>query len=397
MEEKVDPMKHIYELSVNIGPRRPGSDNEKRASDYIYSFFKSIGLDPMKQQFLTISTFSWPYIVIFGLYLLSFILQLFGHLYYAVLIAFLSLIVFILEGNYKPVIYHILPKKMSHNVYAIIKPTNEAKNRLILSAHYDSSRAAWFFNPRYVKHFRTLFLAIAFSAIIYPLLLLTEIFLLYYTTYYHFIMFIFNSLSVFLQLFIILGFVSMIHRELFHKDVPGANDNASGVGVLLSLAEIFSKQPLKNTEIWLVATGSEESGMFGIINFLKSHQDIFDKKNTFIINFDNLGTGNVHYITGEGLITTLKSDPMLIKFAEKANDEKKLGVRPKVYKLLPTDATPAIAYGYRAMSIMSFDNNGLLPNWHWYSDIYENVEEETVKKALTLAYEIIQKIDKIEK
>ena len=60
---------------------------------------------------------------------------------------------------------------------------------------------------------------------------------------------------------------------------------------------------------------------------------------------------------------------------------------------MPTDATPAIAQGFKAISIMSFDDKGLLPNWHWYTDVYENVEEKTVMKALKFAFELIKSID----
>jgi len=58
-------MKHIHALSVDIGSRRPASENEKKAADHIFNFFKSLGLEPVKQQFYTISTFSWVYTVIF--------------------------------------------------------------------------------------------------------------------------------------------------------------------------------------------------------------------------------------------------------------------------------------------------------------------------------------------
>ncbi|MEQ9715989.1 MAG: M28 family metallopeptidase [Candidatus Asgardarchaeia archaeon] len=399
MLEDIDPMKHIYELSVTIGPRRPVSDNEWKAAGYIFNFFKKIGLEPMQQKFLSISTFSLPYLVIFGLYLLSIILYLYEPLM-GLILSLIAFIIFLLEGSSKPVLIHILPKGKSHNIYVRIKPKGEVKRRLILVGHYDSSRAAWFFSPGFVKYFRALFLAIAFSAILIPII---EIFVLAYENFVSskFLFLTIKDLGLYLLLiptfFIVLGFFSMLHRELFYKDVPGANDNASGVGVLLSLAEIFSKIPLSNTEIWCVATGSEESGMFGMIYFLKYHEEYFDKNNTFILNFDNIGAGDVYYIVGEGLLTTLKSDKTLVEIASNvAKAHKDWNINPKVYKLLPTDATSAIARGFKALSIMSFNKQGLLPNWHWHTDTYENVDEETVKKALNFAYEIIKEIDKLD-
>lgn len=38
----------------------------------------------------------------------------------------------------------------------------------------------------------------------------------------------------------------------------GANDNASAVGLVLTLAEALVKQPLQHTRVWLACTGCEE-------------------------------------------------------------------------------------------------------------------------------------------
>ena len=51
----------------------------------------------------------------------------------------------------------------------------------------------------------------------------------------------------------------LILREVLYKISPGANDNASGVGVVLELMHYYSKKPLKNTEILAVFTGCEEA------------------------------------------------------------------------------------------------------------------------------------------
>ena len=52
----------------------------------------------------------------------------------------------------------------------------------------------------------------------------------------------------------------------------GANDNASAVGMVLTLAELFSKKPLRHTRLWLVCTGCEEVQHYGAIDFFKRHR-----------------------------------------------------------------------------------------------------------------------------
>lgn len=71
----------------------------------------------------------------------------------------------------------------------------------------------------------------------------------------------------------------------------GANDNASGIAMLLSLADYFSKEqnrPAKS--IVFIAFGAEEGGLLGSEYFVK-HPMFPLKSINALINFDLLGTG----------------------------------------------------------------------------------------------------------
>ena len=57
--------------------------------------------------------------------------------------------------------------------------------------------------------------------------------------------------------------ILMAHADSF-PGMPGANDNASGVGVLVALASRLAATPTKPPcDVWLVVTGSEERGVTG--------------------------------------------------------------------------------------------------------------------------------------
>jgi len=72
---------------------------------------------------------------------------------------------------------------------------------------------------------------------------------------------------------------------------PGANDNASGVAMLLNLAKYYAqKEPPKKTIVFM-AFGAEESGIVGSKYFIE-HPTIDLKKIRFEINLDLLGTGS---------------------------------------------------------------------------------------------------------
>ncbi len=71
---------------------------------------------------------------------------------------------------------------------------------------------------------------------------------------------------------------------------PGANDNASGCAMLLTLADYYKKNPPKYS-IALMAFGAEEVGLLGS----KYHVEnpLFDlKKIKFLVNIDIMGTGD---------------------------------------------------------------------------------------------------------
>lgn len=71
---------------------------------------------------------------------------------------------------------------------------------------------------------------------------------------------------------------------------PGANDNASGVSVLLNLVKYYQKNPPKYKTVFIFFAG-EEAGLLGSHYFVESK--VMDlTKIKFLVNLDLLGTGN---------------------------------------------------------------------------------------------------------
>lgn len=69
----------------------------------------------------------------------------------------------------------------------------------------------------------------------------------------------------------------------------GANDNASGIALLLSMAKVFEKNK-PNFDIVFIAFAGEEAGLKGSKYFVD--HPLFDlKKIKFLLNFDMVGTG----------------------------------------------------------------------------------------------------------
>jgi len=147
---------------------------------------------------------------------------------------------------------------------------------------------------------------------------------------------------------------------------------------------------LVEKEVWFVATGAEEVGTVGMKAFLAEHGP--DLRDAVIINLDNVGSGSVYYVTREGMAKRYDADRRLVGATRRAVREADLPVKGREYRGLSTDATPALARGFRAMSVMAFDINGRLPNWHWSTDTVDGVSERNLEIAVDLVSAVIKEL-----
>ena len=96
---------------------------------------------------------------------------------------------------------------------------------------------------------------------------------------------------------------------------PGASDNASGAAVAMQLAAECAAAPLAHTEVDLLITSCEESGMLGAQAYARRHGCARPRR-TFI-NFDTVGgAAPLTYILREGSATVNRpASPRLVEHA----------------------------------------------------------------------------------
>jgi hypothetical protein len=375
-------MEHIRYLVDVIGYRPPTSEGERWASKYIAGVLEKLGIEHQLETFQSYRTFSYPYMIIFAVSLLGSLLAC-RHGFLGFVVSACGAVAFYLENTTGHFVSRILSHDPSQNVVGKILPRGEAKRVVALVAHYDTSRTGLSFHPRFVQGFRTSTIITMVSIFGIPVAIILGG--LFWSGLFR----LFRCLA---EVWLVVSILILIHREVYGKNVYGANDNASGVGVVVSLAELFSKEPLQRTELWIVATGCQEAGLVGMCAFLDSHG--LELKDAMILNFDNLGTGQLKYITSEGMFKTSPSDPeLLLLSAEVVRENPDLKLLPHEYHALPTDGYAALVRGYRALSIMAFDEEGVIPNWHWETDLIENLEEKNLEQAERFASLLLKKID----
>ncbi len=83
------------------------------------------------------------------------------------------------------------------------------------------------------------------------------------------------------------------HVGRCHEIMPGANDNASGIAVILGVAEALAKSPLKpRRSVAFMGIGAEELGLIGARYYL-DHPVFPLEKTAAFINLDSVGRGDV--------------------------------------------------------------------------------------------------------
>lgn len=391
-------MRHIWALSREIGPRGSTTPAEARAADYIAQEMSRWASEVRRQEFMSPTSFSWIYGTLYLLGGLGGLLYWVNH-WLATAISLLALILFVMENSSRGSFWKLFPKKPSQNVIGLVRPKGEATSstssspismprpipkRVVLVAHHDSSRSAPMFSPEQVPYFRLTFLLGTACLAVVPLLnLLSLVFprwlwIPYAQTPFY--------------LYLLAAFLLMVHRELSGEYTPGANDNASGEAAMLAVGERLAQEGLNYIELWCVSTGCEEVGTIGMIYFLDEYGP--QLRDAYFINLDNLGTGTVKYTTGEGMLAVYPCDEYLVGVARRVSaGHPEWGIQEAVNQIMMTDANPALARGFRILSIRAEDENGLLPNWHWYTDTYDNIDPKTMEVVANFLYALVRAIE----
>ena len=110
-----------------------------------------------------------------------------------------------------------------------------------------------------------------------------------------------------LFLFMLLSTLASLGRR---QDSPGADDNGSGIAVLLELGRRLREAPPPGVEVFLAFWGAEESGLFGSRQFVKHSGSAFSPERTALVNVDCVGVGEyLSVYAGQGVFRRRGTDP----------------------------------------------------------------------------------------
>ena len=236
-----------------------------------------------------------------------------------------------LDLNYRVyLLRRLFFRRASQNVVSPGK-RSDAPARIFLCAHYDAARTGAAFNPKRVA--RGARLAARLSVPIGPFRILFWSLAILLPILGARMAGIDSTLISLLQLpptlVLLVGVFLLTDIEL-SEVVPGANDNASGVATVLSLAEELDAEPPANLDVWVLLTGGEECLQEGMRSFVRAHRADLDRETTYFVNVDTVGHGTVRFEAGAGWVVTYPLDRRLVELcaAIATADRERLGPLP---------------------------------------------------------------------
>ncbi len=385
-------MEHVRYLTETIGPRGSTTPGEARAAQYAADVLREVGLQPVAEPFTSACSKYHPFVLSTTVGLLCVLLFWLGNPALTLLALALQVL------NLVSVLVHLcslpgplrwfVPKGGSQNVYARVPPSGEIRRKVVLLAHLDSNRtplvnssSAWL----YV--FRWLMPASLLSGIILIALFALDLFIP-------------TPLLRWLSIPPVLVLLAVCLLMLQADSTPftvGGNDNASAVGVTLSIASRLALEPLQHTEVWPALDGCEEVSLYGADAFAKAHGE--ELREALWIALDSIGGkgGQPRYTESETLLLTVRSDPELLRvFEEVACAHSELGAGPLRFQTgaNATDGTMLARHGLRQIAVVAPGPQGSeLLQIHRVTDDLEHIDPEVLLRSEKLVWEVLQKID----
>ena len=426
-EEAFEIVEHA---AKKIGSRLPGSDGEKEYAAYMGDKLRSIGIEPVREEFAVsprASIGGIPYAGYLGL-IMSALVYVALHLsavWYGMALAsvvcwvWLILSVFL----YKTWFDMFFKQEISQNTYGeLLPPDGKYDYTIILSGHTDTSwcwrhsaHASKFKKTKPAMGLVATFAKVGFGVICFLFLTAVSIAMTVISSGVYFgevwALKIANSASFanflfamhFLPVVTAIGcmFVVMWADPNPRNASRGAMDNATGCALSFAVTKYFHDHPEKmpkNCRIIDFNCGSEEAGLRGSIAFTREHKGEPILENTWNINIDSVADKDFFEVVIKDDWQFCRFDTDLEKlFMDTVNERGKVsqtngGIHNPVGGC---DSTPMTKAGMKSVTFAAQDPT-LTYYYHTWHDVPERFELETVGDGFDVILGVIDKIDKFQ-
>lgn len=179
---------------------------------------------------------------------------------------------------------------------------------------------------------------------------------------------------------IILG-ANLDHVGFCYEVIPGANDNASGVAVMMGVAEAIAKSPIKpKRSVLFIGFGSKEQAFKGSLAYL--NRPLFPKNKTVaFLNLDMVGCGD------KLKVLSAQNHPEIWKYISKANRKSaQQRIEPLVFTNLGRPLRDSDIFAERGVPSISFKAYGAPTFPHTTKDTVETITPEIIGNLVKILY-----------
>jgi hypothetical protein len=368
---------HVKALAADIGPRPAGSAAERQALDYAAARLQAWGypVERLAARFAPLPRF-------FALYSLGGLALALGGWWLTRLpwlVIFLPVCIVALPQLARWLTPLRARTAQSENLLAYT-PGLAGVPTLILCAHVDSARASVFRGRLWRQlQSRTMYVALRVAVAVGALALLAGLGLTIPPALVWAVAGAGTVVGVWWML------TELLNQLAWRGDYsPGAHDDASGVGVVLALAEYFARNPTGRVRLGFLFTGAEETGMHGAAAFAAGSKP---DDRTSVLNFDMVGAGDrLCVVEGDGTLWPLRTDARLNARLHAAQP----GLRRLWYTLRSGDFLPFLRYGWRATSLQTSGSARAELGYHTAYDTLEVIEPAALEMAAQAVVRLVQ-------
>ncbi len=384
----------ISEIVERFGARLPGSLEEKAAQLLVYKKLRQFCTKVYSHEFENALNAKFNSLFVFGLFFFISLGLYWYSITAAMVVAFLNLFMFlghfVFYWDWLDIFYQKIP---SSNVIGTLDPKEEIKSTILISAHIDSTKEFfWFYWLKSLG--MILFILAGILLLLLPLFYLT----LYtfpnsFSKNINWSFYIWTGFAVLSPA--MLSFLKVYSRKIFAE---GCTDNLSGLSIAIEAVKNFvepetSKSKLKNTRLMIASFGSEESGLKGSHEYLKSYANELKEENIVAINLDTIADPNEIAILKGELMTLAFFNRKVTKNVMKAFDEAGVAYKNKFMPVGATDATSFQRFGIPVVSITGVSMDKLDPVYHTRLDNLENLNSAGMEAVLKGIVKFIDNTD----
>jgi hypothetical protein len=180
-----------------------------------------------------------------------------------------------------------------------------------------------------------------------------------------------------------------------HPVVPGANDNLSGVAVLVTLADAFRERPVPGLRIVLASCGAEEVLQGGVYGFARRHLAPLDRDRTWVVNLDSVGSPELAMLEGEGaFVMEDYFDRGLRDLCADIAVREGIRMRRGMRASTSTDSVVTSRMGIPTTCLVSLNRHKGIDNYHSVTDVPENLCYRTIACAADLTEAVTRELAK---